>query len=163
MQKFTVISINERACQVVSYHVLAETPLSAFSTAAAMCKDLIIVTAMPGWQEENTGVFFPGEGSVDSGVALGQPEVFGVPTCQVTEAEIAEVLRAYSLRVSNTQGDTFEEMAEDLIDDLDALDACDIISTAFRKVPADADAVACKKAVFDEIHAALVKEGIIEF
>ncbi|MNJ78079.1 hypothetical protein D3C77_757280 [compost metagenome] len=51
-------------------------------------------------------------------------------------------------------------MAKKLIDDLDA---CDIISTAFEKVPADADAAACKKAVFDEIHAALVKEGIIEF
>ncbi|HHK0379371.1 TPA: hypothetical protein ACQQJB_003544 [Pseudomonas aeruginosa] len=160
MQKFTVISINESTSQVVSYHVFAENSLSAFSTAAAMCEDLTMVAALPGWQEEDTGVFFPGEGPVDSGVALGQLEVFGAPTCQVTEAEIAEVLRAYSLRVSDTQGDTFEEMAKELIDNLDV---GEIISTAFEKVPADADAAACKKAVFDEIHAALVKEGTIEF
>jgi len=160
MQKFTVISINESTGQIVSYHVYAENSLHAFSTAAAMSDYLTMVAALPGWQEEDKGVYFPGESPLDSEIALGQPEVFGAPVCQVTETEIAEVLRAYSLRVSNTHGDSFEEMAKKLIDDLDA---CDIISTAFEKVPADADAAACKKAVFDEIHAALVKEGTIEF
>lgn len=160
MQKFTVISIKESNSQVVSYHVLAENSLSAFSTAAAMCDDLTMVAALPGWQVEDSGVFFPGEGPVYSYVALSQPEVFGAPTCQVTEAEIAEILRAYSLRVSNTRGESLEEMAKGLIDDLDV---GGIIRAAFEKVPADADAAACKKAVFDEVHAALVKEGIFEF
>lgn len=160
MQKFTVIAIDERTGQVVSHHVYAENSLNAFSAAAAMNDYLTMVVALPGWQEEDKTVYFPGSAPVDSDLVLEQPEVFGSPPCQVTEAEIAEVLRAYSLRVSNTQGESFEEMAKKLIEDLEA---GDIISNAFEKVPEDADAATCKQAVFDGIHEALVENGTIEF
>lgn len=160
MQKFTVIAINQTTGQIVCNHVYAENSLAAFATAAAMNECLTMVVALPGWQDEDKGTFFPGEGPVDSNTVLGQPEVFGAPTCQVTEAEIASVLRDYSLRVTDTQGHSFEYMAKQLIDDLDIES---IIEAAFEKVPADADAAACKWAVFDEIRVALVNEGILEF
>ncbi|HGM8087214.1 TPA: hypothetical protein ACKP9S_003585 [Pseudomonas aeruginosa] len=160
MHKFTVISINETTGQTVSYHVYAESALNAFSSAAAMNDNLTMVVALPGWQDEDQGVFFPGDGPVDSNTALKQPEVFGSPVCEVTESEITDVLREYSLRVSNTRGHTFEKMAKDLIEDLDT---SEIIHNAFQKVPADANATSIEQALFDEIHAALVKEGTIEF
>lgn len=160
MQKFTVISINETTGQTVSYHVYANNSLNAFASAAAMNDSLSMVVALPGWQEEDQGVFFPGDGPVDSNTALKQPEVFGSPVCEVTESEITEVLREYSLRVSNTRGHSFEEMAKDLIEDLDT---CEIIHDTFQKVPEEADATRIEQALFDEIHAALVKEGTIEF
>lgn len=160
MQKFTVISINETTGQTVSYHVYAENSLNAFTSAAAMNDNLTMVVALPGWQKEDQGVFFPGDGPVDSDTALKQPEVFGSPVCKVTESEIIEVLREYSLRVSNTRGHSFEEMAKVLIEDLDT---SGIIHDTFQKVPGDADASSIEQALFDEIHTALVKEGTIEF
>ncbi|HEJ2342342.1 TPA: hypothetical protein ACWLUJ_006136 [Pseudomonas aeruginosa] len=158
MQKFTVIS--QSAGQTVSYHVYAENALNAFATAAAMNDNLTMVVALPGWQEEDQGAFFPGDGPVDSNTALEQPEVFGSPVCEVTESAITDVLREYSLRVSNSRGHTFEEMAKDLIEDLDAYE---IIHDAFQKVPEDANATGIEQALFVEIHAALVREGTLEF
>lgn len=160
MQKFTVISINETTGQIVSYNVLAEHGQNSFSSAAAMHDNLTLVVALPGWQEEDKGVHFPGEGPVDSSTVLEQPEVFGAPPCMVTAEAVTDVLRAYSLRVSNTNGLSFEAMAETLVQDLDV---GEIISTAFAAVPDATDAAACKQAVFDAIHAALVKNGTIEF
>lgn len=160
MQKFTVIAIDDVTGQIVSHSVYAEEPLNAFASAAAMNSNLTLVVALPGWQEEDKGTFFPGTAPVDSDTALGQPNVFGSPLCSVTETEVVEVLRAYSLRVSNTQGKSFEEMATEVFEELDIED---IISTAFEKLSEGAGAAECQTAVFELIHAALVSKGIIEF
>lgn len=160
MKKFTVIAIDDATGQIVSHSVFAEDPLNAFSSAAAMNSNLTLVMALPGWQEEDKDTFFPGTAPVNSQTALDQPEVFGSPLCSVTVTEVVEVLRAYSLRVSNTQGKSFEEMAEEVFEELDVED---IISTAFENLSEGDAAVECKTAAFDLIHAALVSKGILEF
>lgn len=160
MQKFSVISINETSGQTVVFHVLADNSLNAFASAAAMNDNLTLVVALPGWLQEDKELFFPGESTVDSETVLEQPDVFGHPVCTVTAEAVTNVLRAFSLRVSNTQGRSFEDMARNLVEDLDATE---IISNAFSKLPADPGAIACEQALFDEIHAALVKQGTIEF
>ena len=38
---------------------------------------------------------------------------------QITSDDVENVLRDYSLRVTNTNGQSFEHMAEELIDELD--------------------------------------------
>lgn len=160
MQKFTVIAINEASGQIVSYHVLADHAQNAFASAAAMHENLTLVVALPGWQEEDKGVHFPGESSVDSATVLGQPEVFGEPPCKVTAGVVSAVLEAYSERVCNTNGLSFDDLAKELVQDLEP---GEIISATYTDVPDGASADICQQATFDGIRAALVANGTIEF
>ncbi|WP_095158310.1 hypothetical protein [Pseudomonas sp. Irchel 3E13] len=160
MQKYTVIAIVETTGQIVSNHVLADHPQNAFASAAAMHDNLTLIVALPGWQVEDKSVHFPGESSVDSATVLGQPEVFGEPPCKVTAGEVSAVLKAYSLRVCNTNGLSFDDMAKELVQDLDPRE---IISATYTDVPNGASAEICQQVTFDGIHAALVATGTIEF
>ncbi|HDV6128537.1 TPA: hypothetical protein RJN57_006133 [Pseudomonas aeruginosa] len=160
MKKFTVIATNDSTGQVVAHHVYGDSSLNAFAAAAAMDPYLTLVVALPGWQNEDEGMYFPGSGVVDGATALAQPQVFGEPPVDVTAELITEVLRAYSLRVSNTNGETFEAMGKELADELDR---SEILGEAYDKVSVPADAAALKQAAFDQVHAALVAKGVIEF
>ncbi|HCF4079413.1 hypothetical protein [Pseudomonas aeruginosa] len=160
MKKFTVIATNESTGQVVAHHVYGDSSLNAFAAAAAIDPDLTMVVALPGWQSEGEGMFFPGSAVVDAATVLDQPEVFGEPTADVTAELITEVLRAYSLRVSNTNGETFEAMGQELANELDR---SEILGEAYDKVSVPADAAALKQAAFDQVHVALVAKGVIEF
>lgn len=74
----------------------------------------------------------------------------------VTANDIENVLQQYSLRVSDTQGKSFETMAAELVD---ALDMTTVVEAA-----SNADTEGTKgQAVFNALHTLLVKEGIIEF
>ncbi len=74
----------------------------------------------------------------------------------VTADDIENVLRAYSLRVTDTQGKSFETMAAELVDELD--------TTTVVEAAAKSDTPESQgKAVFDALHQLLVKEGVIEF
>lgn len=160
MKKFTIIATHESTGQIVAHHVYGDSALNAFAAAAAMDPDLTLVVALSGWQSEDEGMFFPGSGVVDGATVLAQPQVFGEPPAEVTPELITEVLRAYSLRVSNTNGETFEAMGKKLADELDT---SAILGEAFDKLSAPADASAFKQAVFDQVHVALVAKGVIEF
>jgi len=76
---------------------------------------------------------------------------------QITEDDIENVLQDYSLRVTDTQGKSFETMATELIGEIDharvekaALDSgCDLdVQTT---------------AAYDEIKKILVEIGVLEF
>lgn len=76
---------------------------------------------------------------------------------QISEEDIENVLRDYSLRVTNAQGQSFETMASELINEIDharvekaALDGGDDIDDQTQ-------------AAYNEIHKNLVEQGVIEF
>lgn len=78
------------------------------------------------------------------------------PVPLVTAGDIQHVLEQYSLRVTDTQGKSFETMAAEMVDTLDL--------TTIAAAAATADSPAAKRqAVFDSLHQLLVKEGVIEF
>ena len=71
---------------------------------------------------------------------------------------IADVLRAYSLRVSNTRGQSFDAMAAELVDELvDEIDAVRIEAAASGL---EGDARATR--IFEEIRAILVERQVLE-
>lgn len=76
---------------------------------------------------------------------------------QITADDVANVLRDYALRVINTNGLSFETMAESLVDELDH---ARIEAAALN---AECDLEAQTVAAYAEIKAALVEAGIIEF
>ena len=67
---------------------------------------------------------------------------------------IADVLRAYSLRVSNTRGQSFDAMAAELVDEIDVVR----IEAAASGLEGDARA----KRIFEEILAILVERQVLE-
>ena len=67
---------------------------------------------------------------------------------------IADVLRAYSLRVSNTRGQSFDAMAAELVDEIDVVR----IEAAASGLEGDARA----KRIFEEIRAILVERQVLE-
>ena len=72
---------------------------------------------------------------------------------------IADVLRAYSLRVANTRGQSFDAMAAELVDELvDELDV-ERIEAAASGLEGDARA----QRIFEEIRAILVERQVLEF
>lgn len=75
----------------------------------------------------------------------------------VSEEDVEAVLQAYSMRVTNTRGKSFEAMAEELIDEIDH---ARVEKAALR---AGCDLEDQIKAAFDEIKAILVEQGILEF
>jgi flagellar hook-basal body complex protein FliE len=74
----------------------------------------------------------------------------------VTANDIENVLQQYSLRVSDTQGKSFETMAAELVDELDLTP---VVEAASKADTTDAQG----QAVFNALHQLLVKEGILEF
>ena len=71
---------------------------------------------------------------------------------------IADVLRAYSLRVANTRGQSFDAMAAELVDELvDEIDAVRIEAAASGL---EGDARATR--IFEEIRAILVERQVLE-
>ena len=156
LQKFTVIAFHEDNGQIVSYFVHAEDKMSAFSAAAATNNNLTLVASLPGWLQEGDDVAFAGSALVDASVVLEQPEVFGTSPYTLTTANVQSVLEAYSLRVTDTQGKSFETMAEELVDDLNHEE---IMGVALSQ----GTPLEMQQAAFDEIHKALVKLGVIEF
>ena len=67
---------------------------------------------------------------------------------------IADVLRAYSLRVTNTRGQSFDAMAAELVDEIDVVR----IEAAASGLEGDARA----KRIFEEILAILVERQVLE-
>lgn len=80
----------------------------------------------------------------------------GMPRPTVTAGDIQSVLEEYSLRVTDTQGKSFETMAAEMVDTLD-------LSTVIEAAKTGDTPVAKKQAIFDALHLLLVKEGVIEF
>lgn len=76
---------------------------------------------------------------------------------QITEIDIENVLRNYSLRVADTQGKSFETMAAELIDEID----CERVEKAALKAGCDLDEQT--QGAHDEIKKILVELGILEF
>jgi len=74
----------------------------------------------------------------------------------VTADDIENVLKQYSLRVTDTQGKSFETMAAELVDQLDL---APVVEAASNASTPDAQG----QAVFNALHQVLVKEGVIEF
>jgi flagellar hook-basal body complex protein FliE len=74
----------------------------------------------------------------------------------VTANDIENVLSQYSLRVSDTQGKSFETMAAELVDELDMTTVVEAASKAETET-------AKGQAVFEALHKLLVNEGIIDF
>ena len=68
---------------------------------------------------------------------------------------IADVLRAYSLRVANTRGQSFDAMAAELVDEIDVVR----IEAAASGLEGDARA----QRIFEEIRAILVERQVLEF
>ncbi len=75
----------------------------------------------------------------------------------ISEEDIESVLRAYSQRVVDTKGRSFEAMAEELIDEIDH---ARVEKAALRSEGDLEDQI---KAAFDEIKAILVELGVLEF
>lgn len=76
---------------------------------------------------------------------------------QVTEEDIENVLRNYSLRVADTQGKSFETMAEELIDEID----CARVEKAALMSGCDLNDQT--QGAYDEIKKILVELGVLEF
>ena len=76
---------------------------------------------------------------------------------QVTVDDIENVLHDYSLRVTDTQGKSFETMAAELIDEIDH----DRIEKAALKSGCDLDEQTT--GANDEIKKILVELGVLEF
>lgn len=155
MNKFTVIGCNESTGQVHCHHVLAENATNAFSSAAAIDSSLSMVVALPGWQNEGSELTFAGEGLVDGETVLEQTDVFGDPAYQVDESDIEHVLREYSLRVTNTDGESFATMAKGLIDEIDQ-------GRIVRVAMAAETVEGMEQAAFDEIKTVLVEMGVLD-
>jgi len=71
---------------------------------------------------------------------------------------IADVLRAYSLRVANTRGQSFDAMAAELVDEL--VDEIDVVRIEAAASGLEGDARA--KRIFEEIRAILVERQVLE-
>ena len=76
---------------------------------------------------------------------------------QITNEDIENVLRNYSLRVTDTQGKSFETMAAELIGEID----CERIEKAALMSGSDLDEQT--QGAYDEIKKILVELGILEF
>lgn len=74
----------------------------------------------------------------------------------VTAGDIENVLSQYSLRVTDTQGKSFETMSAELVDQLD-------LTSVVAAAETGATTEAREQAVFNALHQVLVKEGVIEF
>jgi len=75
----------------------------------------------------------------------------------VSEEDVENVLRAYSLRVTDTQGKSFETMATELIDEIDHAR----VDQAAQRAGCDPEDQV--RAAFDEIKTILVEMGVLEF
>lgn len=76
---------------------------------------------------------------------------------QITEEDIENVLRNYSLRVTDTQGKSFETMAAVLIDEIDHAR----VEKAALNSGCDLDEQT--QGAYDEIKKVLVELGVLEF
>lgn len=76
---------------------------------------------------------------------------------QITSDDVANVLRSYWLRVTNSNGQSFERMAEELLGDLDH----DRIEQA--ALAASTDLNEQTSAAYEEIKNNLVELGVLEF
>ena len=76
---------------------------------------------------------------------------------QVTEEDIENVLHDYSLRVTDTQGKSFETMAAELIDEIDRAR----VEQAALKSGCDLEAQTA--GAYREIRKILVDIGVLEF
>lgn len=80
----------------------------------------------------------------------------GRPAPVVSAGDIQSVLEQYSLRVTDTQGKSFETVAAEMVDTLD-------LTSIIAAAETGDTPVAKQQAVFDALHQLLVKEGVIEF
>jgi hypothetical protein len=74
----------------------------------------------------------------------------------VTADDVENVLREHSLRVTDTKGKSFETMSAELVDELDmttVVEAASLANTVNAR----------EQAVFNALHALLVKDGVLEF
>lgn len=76
---------------------------------------------------------------------------------QITSDDVECVLRSYSLRVTDTKGQSFDQMAEELIDELDH----ERIEQAALAASTELDEQTA--AAFEEIKKSLVELGVLEF
>lgn len=76
---------------------------------------------------------------------------------QITEEDIENVLRGYALRVTNTQGKSFETMASELINEIDHAR----VEKAALNSGCDLDVQTI--GAYDEIKQILVEIGVLEF
>lgn len=76
---------------------------------------------------------------------------------QVTVSDIENVLQMYSLRVTDTQGKSFETMAAELIDEIDH----DRVEAAALASGCDLDDQT--QGAYDEIQMILVELGVLDF
>lgn len=75
----------------------------------------------------------------------------------IDEQDIENVLQAHSLRVTNTRGLSFASMAAELLPDIDA----ERVAEAALEGGDELDEQT--SAAYEEIHAILVEQGVIEF
>lgn len=76
---------------------------------------------------------------------------------QVTEDDIENVLQDYALRVSDTQGKSFETMAAELLGEID----CERVEKAALKAGTELDEQT--SAAYQEIKTILTEIGVLEF
>ncbi|HEJ4407841.1 TPA: hypothetical protein SL557_000120 [Pseudomonas aeruginosa] len=76
---------------------------------------------------------------------------------QISSDDVENVLRSYSLRVANSNGQSFAHMAEELIDELDH----ERIERA--ALAASTDLNEQTSAAYEEIKKSLVELGVLEF
>ncbi|EPL60767.1 hypothetical protein PSOLE_37190 [Pseudomonas oleovorans subsp. oleovorans] len=76
---------------------------------------------------------------------------------QISTEDVENVLRSYSLRVTDTKGQSFEHMAEELIDELDH----ERIERAALAASTDLDEQTT--AAYEEIKKSLVELGVLDF
>ncbi len=76
---------------------------------------------------------------------------------EITPDDVESVLQAYSLRVANTGGRAFSDLAEELFDEMDH----ERIQDAALAGSTDLDGQT--QAAFDEIKNSLVELGVIDF
>jgi hypothetical protein len=74
----------------------------------------------------------------------------------VTADDVENVLREHSLRVIDTKGKSFETMSAELVDELD-------MTTVVVAASLANTVNAREQAVFNALHALLVKDGVLEF
>jgi hypothetical protein len=76
---------------------------------------------------------------------------------QITADDVENVLHAYSLRVTNTHGKSFETMAAELVDEIDH----DRVEKAALNSGCDLEEQTT--GAYDEIKKILVELGVLEF
>lgn len=159
MRKFTVFGINEDTGELSADHVWGVSLRNALISAAAIRKgqDVSLVAAIEGWREEGVDIAFSDDDSSAADVFSSRSK-YGDPAWELTAERVQSVLEAFALRVTNTNGTAFAQMAAELIDDGE-LDCSSIVSDAMAAPRPDL----IEQYGFNAIKQALVDADVLEF